>query len=110
MEVVSKHRFARISPQKARLVANQIRGLNVNTALDMLVFSKKSSASLIKKVLDSSLANAEHNYDLDVDGLFISKIFIDEGPMIKRVMPRAKGQTDRINKRTSHITVVVSER
>lgn len=109
MEVVSKHRFARISPQKARHVANKIRGLSVDVALEFLTFDKKSASFLLKKVLNSSLANAEHNYGLDVDDLYISKVFIDEGPVMKRIMPRAKGQTDRINKRTSHITVALSK-
>jgi large subunit ribosomal protein L22 len=110
MEVLSKHRFARTSPQKARLVADQIRGLPVANALEVLTFSKKGAAGLIKKVLNSSIANAEHNQGLDIDSLKVSKVFVDEGPTMKRIMPRAKGRADRINKRTSHITVVVSER
>lgn len=110
MEVLSKHRFARTSPQKARLVADQIRGLPVAKALEILTFSTKGSAQLIKKVLNASIANAEHNNGLDIDNLQVAKIFVDEGPTMKRIMPRAKGRADRINKRTSHITVVVSER
>ena len=110
MEVLSKHRFARTSPQKARLVADQIRGLPVAKALEVLTFSTKSSAQLIKKVLNASIANAEHNNGLDIDNLQVAKIFVDEGPTMKRIMPRAKGRADRINKRTSDITVVVSER
>ena len=110
MEVLSKHRFARTSPQKARLVADQIRGLPVAKALEILTFSKKGAAELIKKVLNASIANAEHNEGLDIDTLKVAKVFVDEGPTMKRIMPRAKGRADRINKRTSHITVVVSER
>ena len=110
MEVLSKHRFARTSPQKARLVADQIRGLPVAKALEVLSFSLKGAAVLIKKTLNSSIANAEHNHSLDIDNLKVAKIFVDEGPTMKRIMPRAKGRADRINKRTSHITVVVSER
>tara|TARA_B100001094_G_scaffold333457_1_gene412804 strand:+ start:3790 stop:4122 length:333 start_codon:yes stop_codon:yes gene_type:complete len=110
MEVLSKHRFARTSPQKARLVADQIRGLPVAKALEVLTFSKKGAAELMKKVLNASIANAEHNEGLDIDNLKVAKVFVDEGPTMKRIMPRAKGRADRINKRTSHITVVVSER
>ncbi|GLS84885.1 50S ribosomal protein L22 [Paraferrimonas haliotis] len=110
MEVLSKHRFARTSPQKARLVADQIRGLPVETALEVLAFSPKKAAALIKKVLDAAIANAEHNDGLDIDELKVAKVFVDEGPTMKRIMPRAKGRADRIIKRTSHITVVVSDR
>jgi len=110
MEVLSKHRFARTSPQKARLVADQIRGLPVADALQVLSFSLKGAAVQIKKVLNASIANAEHNHGLDIDNLKVAKIYVDEGPTMKRIMPRAKGRADRINKRTSHITVVVSER
>ena len=110
MEVLSKHRFARTSPQKARLVADQIRGLPVADALQVLSFSLKGAAVQIKKVLNTSIANAEHNHGLDIDNLKVAKIYVDEGPTMKRIMPRAKGRADRINKRTSHITVVVSER
>ncbi|GLP97738.1 50S ribosomal protein L22 [Paraferrimonas sedimenticola] len=110
MEVLSKHRFARTSPQKARLVADQIRGLPVETALEVLAFSPKKAAVLMKKVLDAAIANAEHNDGLDIDELKVAKVFVDEGPTMKRIMPRAKGRADRIIKRTSHITVVVSDR
>ncbi|MFQ6372881.1 50S ribosomal protein L22 [Shewanella sp. YIC-542] len=110
MEVLAKHRFARTSPQKARLVADQIRGLPVAKALEILTFSPKKAAVLVKKVLDSAIANAEHNEGADIDELKVGKVFVDEGPMMKRIMPRAKGRADRIIKRTSHITVVVSDR
>ncbi|MGL4735226.1 MAG: 50S ribosomal protein L22 [Enterovibrio sp.] len=110
MEAIAKHKFARISPQKARLVADQIRGQHVAKALEILAFSDKKAAVLIKKVLDSAIANAEHNEGLDIDDLSVAKIFVDEGPVMKRIMPRAKGRADRILKRSSHITVVVADR
>ncbi|RJX72284.1 50S ribosomal protein L22 [Vibrio sinensis] len=110
MEAVAKHNFARISPQKARLVADQIRGKNVDQALEILTFSNKKAAVLIKKVLESAIANAEHNEGADIDDLNVAKIFVDEGPTMKRIMPRAKGRADRILKRSSHITVVVADR
>ena len=109
MEVAAKHRYARISAQKARLVADQVRGLTVDHALNLLNFSVKKAGPLVKFVLKSAIANAEHNHALDIDELKVSKIFVDEGPSSKRVMPRAKGRADRIVKRTCHITVYVSD-
>ncbi|WP_151705039.1 MULTISPECIES: 50S ribosomal protein L22 [Nitrincola] len=109
MEVVAKHKGARISPQKARLVADQIRGKSVGEALDILAFSNKKAAVLVKKVLDSAIANAEHNEGADVDELRVSAIFVDEGMTMKRIRPRAKGRADRILKRSSHITVKVAD-
>ncbi|MFC1237095.1 50S ribosomal protein L22 [Vibrio sp. DW001] len=110
MEAIAKHNFARISPQKARLVADQIRGKTVDQALEILTFSNKKAAVLIKKVLESAIANAEHNEGADIDDLNVAKIFVDEGPIMKRIMPRAKGRADRILKRSSHISIVVAER
>ncbi|MGF1684896.1 50S ribosomal protein L22 [Photobacterium minamisatsumaniensis] len=110
MEAIAKHRFARISPQKARLVADQLRGKPVAQALEILQFSNKKAADLIKKVLESAIANAEHNEGADIDDLNVAKIFVDEGPTMKRIMPRAKGRADRILKRSSHITIVVADR
>ncbi len=110
MEAIAKHNFARISPQKARLVADQIRGKSVDQALEILTFSNKKAADLVKKVLESAIANAEHNEGADIDDLNVAKIFVDEGPTMKRIMPRAKGRADRILKRSSHITVVVADR
>ena len=110
MEAIAKHNFARISPQKARLVADLIRGKSVDQALEILTFSNKKAADLIKKVLESAIANAEHNEGADIDDLNVAKIFVDEGPIMKRIMPRAKGRADRILKRSSHITVVVADR
>jgi large subunit ribosomal protein L22 len=109
MEVAAKHRGARLSAQKARLVADQIRGKGVEEALDVLTFSTKKAATLIKKVLESAIANAEHNDGLDVDDLVVSTVFVDEGPTMKRIKPRAKGRADRIFKRTCHITVKVAD-
>ena len=110
MEALAKHNFARISPQKARLVADLIRGKSVDQALEILTFSNKKAAALVKKVLESAIANAEHNEGADIDDLNVAKIFVDEGPTMKRIRPRAKGRADRILKRSSHITVVVSDR
>lgn len=110
MEAIAKHSFARISPQKTRLVADQIRGKSVDQALELLTFSNKKAAELVKKVLESAIANAEHNEGADIDDLRVAKIFVDEGPVMKRIMPRAKGRADRILKRSSHITVVVADR
>lgn len=109
MEVAAKHRGARLSAQKARLVADQIRGKGVEEALEVLTFSTKKAATLMKKVLESAIANAEHNDGLDVDDLTVSTIFVDEGPTMKRIRPRAKGLADRIMKRTCHITVKVAD-
>ena len=100
-------RSARISPQKARLVADQVRGLQVARASNLLQFSDKKAAHLIRKVLMSAISNAENNQGADVDDLKVASIFVDEGPMLKRFMARAKGRGTRILKRTSHITVVV---
>lgn len=109
MEVAARLRHARVSPQKARLVADQIRGLPVERALNILEFSIKKSGHIIKKVLNSAIANAEHNEGADVDELRIAQIYVDQGPMLKRMMPRAKGRGNRILKRSSHITVIVSD-
>ncbi|GAB2190904.1 50S ribosomal protein L22 [Sessilibacter sp. MAH1] len=109
MEVAAKLSGARLSAQKARLVADQIRGKHVEEALDILTFSTKKGAAIIKKVLESAIANAEHNEGADVDELKVSTIFVDEGMTMKRIRPRAKGRADRIFKRSCHITVKVAE-
>jgi len=109
MEVQAVLRGARLSAQKARLVADQIRGKAVGEALNILTFSPKKGASIIKKVLESAIANAEHNDGADVDELMVSTIFVDEGLTMKRIRPRAKGRADRILKRTCHVTVKVSD-
>ena len=110
MEATAKHRFARISPQKCRLVADQIRGLPVEDALSALTYGATKSAAIMKKVLESAIANAEHNEGADIDELKVSRVFVDEGPVMKRLEARAKGRANRILKRTSHITVAVADR
>lgn len=107
MEAKAILRTARISPQKARLVADQVRGLPVGRATDILAFSTKKAAQMVKKLLLSAVANAENNQGADVDELKVAQIFVDEGPTMKRMHARAKGRGTRIIKRTSHITVVV---
>ncbi len=109
MQAFAKLRYARVSAQKGRLVADQIRGLPVEQALNLLTFSKKKSALLVKKVLDSAIANAENNEGADVDELKVKAIMVDEGPTMKRMHARAKGRGSRILKRTSHITVTVAD-
>jgi len=110
MEVAAKLKHARISPQKCRLVADQIRGLPVERALELLSFSSKKAAGIVKKVLESAIANAEHNEGADIDELKVKTIFIDQGPTMRRWRARAKGRVNHIIKRTSHITVMVGEK
>lgn len=110
MESTAKLRYAHLAPQKGRLVADQIRGLPVEQALNILSFSKKKGADLMKKVLDSAIANAENNEGADIDELKVSVVMVDEGPTMKRIRARAKGRASRILKRTSHITVAVSDK
>ena len=102
-------RGVRLSVDKGRLVADLIRGKKVDQALNILTFSPKKAAVLVKKVLESAIANAEHNEGADIDTLRVATIMVDEGPSMKRIRPRAKGRADRILKRTAHITVVVSD-
>jgi large subunit ribosomal protein L22 len=109
MEVSAIAKGLRISPQKARLVADQVRGKPVAQAIDILNFSKQKGARLLRKVLESAIANAENNAGADVDELRVREIFVNEGMTMKRLMPRAKGRADRITKRTSHVTVTVSD-
>ena len=108
-ETSARLKGATISAQKARLVADQIRGKNVEHALNELTFSSKKAAQIIKKLLESAIANAENNEGADIDELRVSTIFVDEAMTMKRIRPRAKGRADRILKRTCHITVKVSE-
>ena len=110
MEVAAKLKGAKLSAQKARWVADQIRGKSAESALELLQFSGRKGADIIKKVLESAIANAEHNEGADVDELKVSTIFVDEGMTMKRIRPRAKGRADRILKRSCHITVKVSEK
>ena len=109
MEVAAKLRGARLSAQKARLVADQIRGRKVGEALNILNFSTRKGVHLVRKLLESAIANAEHNEGADVDELKVLTIFVDEGVTMKRLRPRAKGRADRILKRTCHITLAVAD-
>lgn len=110
MEVRAVYKRAGMSAQKARLVADQIRGLSAEAAVELLTFSPKSAARAVKKVVDSAVANAETNNGLDLDDLFVKTICVDEGPVMKRFHARARGRGNRILKRTCHITVTVAER
>ncbi|ESK65763.1 MULTISPECIES: 50S ribosomal protein L22 [Abiotrophia] len=103
-------RTVRIAPRKVRLVLDLIRGKKVGEAIAILKFTPKAGAPIVEKVLMSAIANADHNYDLDLENLYVSEAFANEGPTMKRFRPRAKGSASPINKRTSHITVVVSEK
>jgi large subunit ribosomal protein L22 len=109
MQAIAIIKRACISPQKARLVADQVRSLPVEQALRILMFSNKKASQIIKKVLESAVANAEHNEGADVDALKVTAIYVDGGPVLKRMHARAKGRSNRIVKRTSHITVTVAE-
>jgi len=109
MEVSSKHKYVRISAQKCRSVADIVRGLPVEQALNILKFSRRRAAGLVKKALDSAIANAENNEGADIDELRVSAICVNEGPTMKRMRARAKGRGSRIFKRTSHIAVTVSD-
>ena len=109
MEVRSIHRYARISPFKAREVTREIQGLPVSAALDLLTFTPKKAAFLIGKTLKSAIANAENNANLKPDGLVVKEAIVGEGPTLKRIMARARGSASRIQKRTSHIRIVLSD-
>jgi large subunit ribosomal protein L22 len=109
MEVKARLKGARLSAQKARLVADQIRGAQVGDALKILNFSTKKGAHVVRKLLESAIANAEHNEGADIDELSVSRIFVDEGITMKRIRPRAKGRADRILKRSCHITLAVAD-
>jgi len=109
MQAMAKMRHAKISAQKVRLVADQVRGMPAEQALNLLRFSTKKAAGLMRKVLESAIANAEHNEGADIDELKIATVMVDEGPTAKRMRPRAKGRGNQILKRTSHLTVTVSD-
>jgi len=109
MQVSSTLKHARISPQKCRLVADQVRGLPVEKALNVLTFSPKKAAGMLRKVLESAIANAEHNEGADIDELKVAEVFVNEGRTLKRFRARAKGRGTRILKRNSHITVTVGD-
>jgi large subunit ribosomal protein L22 len=110
MEVKAKLRYLRIAPRKVRLVADLIRGKSAEEAEKILNFTKKRAALPILKLLKSALANAKNNYRLEEKNLFISKIFVDEGPRLKRILPRARGRADIIQKKMSHVTLVLEEK
>ena len=109
MKAKATARFVRISPRIARLVMDEIRGKKVEEALRLLAFSPKRGAYLLKKLVNSAVANAEANSEIDVDNLFVKQVFADEGPTLKRFRPRAMGRAYRIRKRTSHLTVILDE-
>jgi large subunit ribosomal protein L22 len=109
MKVRAQAKYVRQSPYKVRLVLDLVRGMPVDDARVTLDFTNRRAAPTIRKVLESAVANAEHNFALDADELFISEAFADEGPTLKRWRPRARGRATRINKRTSHITIVVAD-
>ena len=109
-EVKATAKYIRIAPRKVRIVMNLVRGKSVNDALAILKFTPKVGADAVEKVLNSAIANAENNFDMDVDRLFISSAFVDQGPTLKRIHPRSRGQAFKILKHTSHITVAVNEK
>lgn len=108
MEARAVARFVRVSPRKARIVIDQIRGKSVAQAREILAFTNRAVAEVVEKTLNSAVANAEHNQHANVNQLFVKSCYVDEGPTLKRFRPRAKGSASRIRKRTSHITVIVS--
>ena len=110
MEVNATAKYIRIAPRKLRIVMNLIRGKNVNEAFAILQFTPKVGSEVIEKVLRSAVANAEHNNDMNVDNLVVSSCYVDQGPTMKRIHPRSRGQAFKILKRSSHVTVCVSEK
>ncbi|HFU7083950.1 TPA: 50S ribosomal protein L22 [Bacillus cereus] len=110
MQAKAVARTVRIAPRKVRLVVDLIRGKQVGEAIAILNHTPKIASPVVEKVLKSAIANAEHNYEMDINNLVVEKVFVDEGPTLKRFRPRAMGRASQINKRTSHITVVVSEK
>ena len=110
MEAKATAKYVRIAPRKVRVVMDLIRGKNVQDAFAILKFTPKVGAEAIEKVLKSAVANAENNFDMNEDNLYVSEAYVDQGPTLKRIHPRARGQAFKILKRTSHITVVVAER
>jgi large subunit ribosomal protein L22 len=110
MEARAVARFQRVSPRKARLVVDLIRGKSVGEARTILKFSPRAAAEIVEKTLNSAVANAERNLHVKADDLVVGKTYVDEGPTLKRIQPRAMGRAFRINKRTSHITVIVNPR
>ena len=109
METRAAAKFIRVSTRKIRLVMDQVRGRKVEEALNILSFAPQKGARILKKLINSAVANAEQNSDVDVDLLYIKRVYADEGPTMKRWRPRAQGRATRINKRTSHLTIIVDE-
>jgi large subunit ribosomal protein L22 len=110
MESKAVAKFVRVSPRKARAVVDLIRGKSYPEALTILKFTPRRACALVEKVVRSAAANAKNNYDLDPQEMLVSEIYVDQGPTMKRILPRARGMADRIRKRTSHITVVLREK
>ena len=110
MEAKAVAKYIRIAPRKVRVVMDLIRGKNVAEAFAILKFTPKVGADVIEKVLKSAVANAENNFDMNVDRLYVSSAYVDQGPTLKRIHPRSRGQAFGIQKKTSHVTVVVSEK
>lgn len=110
MEAKAVARFVRVSPRKIRLVMDEVRGKKVGEALSLLSFAPQKGAPLLKKLIHSAVANAEQNSNVDVDTLYIKRIYADEGPTLKRFRPRALGRATRIRKRSSHLTVILDGR
>ncbi|NIO10568.1 MAG: 50S ribosomal protein L22 [Deltaproteobacteria bacterium] len=110
METRAVTKYLRVSPRKVRLVVDQIRGKEVDTALNILKFTPKRSAAMVSKVLRTAIANAENTQSVDVDRLYVKQVKVDEGGMWRRFMPRAQGRATRIRKRLSHITIIIDER
>ena len=109
MQAKAVARTVRIAPRKVRLVVDLIRGKQIGEAVAILQHTPKASSIVVEKLLKSAAANAEHNYEMNLDNLIVSEVFVDEGPTLKRFRPRAMGRASAINKRTSHITLVVSD-
>ena len=110
MEAKAIARYIRIAPRKVRIVVDLIRGKSVGEAIAILKFTPKVGSEVVEKVLNSAMANAEHNYDMNVDNLFVSEAYVDQGPTLKRIHPRSRGQAFKILKRSSHVTLKVKER
>ncbi|NMA60914.1 MAG: 50S ribosomal protein L22 [Firmicutes bacterium] len=110
MEAKAIARHVRISPRKARQVVDLIRGKDVDEALAILQVTPQGGSPIVEKVVKSAVANAENNYDMDIDSLYVAECYVDQGPTMKRIRPRARGMANRIRKRTSHITVILREK
>ncbi|MFI3250151.1 MAG: 50S ribosomal protein L22 [Eubacteriales bacterium] len=110
MEARAQLNYLRISPRKVKIVVDLIRGKDIGTAMTLLMHTPKAASEPVMKLLKSAVANAENNHDMDPENLYVSEVFANPGPVIKRIMPRAQGRAYRILKRTSHVTIVVRER